>query len=214
MITRFVCLANSYKEGGRCLAGIELDKNYSPIIVNNKPKWIRPVTADEHGIIPTIIAESFEILNIIEIDITGDKPEGYQSENVTFLEVTIKIIRNYDKGDVANLCDNRDIIFGNKGKAVSQDVIQGLNHSLMFVCVTQFEIIVKEYEDRPDKPQIRLLFLYNGNSYDLPITDPDFLHRFQNNEKILDGKKQIFLSLSLGIVWKGWYYKLIAGLIY
>jgi hypothetical protein len=40
MPTRFVCLANSFKEGGRCLAGIELDNNNNPIIENGHPKWI------------------------------------------------------------------------------------------------------------------------------------------------------------------------------
>jgi hypothetical protein len=34
MPARFVCLANSFKEGGRCLAGIELDNNNNPKIEN------------------------------------------------------------------------------------------------------------------------------------------------------------------------------------
>jgi len=41
MLTRFVCLANSFKEGGRCLAGIVLDNNNKPVIENALPKWIR-----------------------------------------------------------------------------------------------------------------------------------------------------------------------------
>ena len=39
MPTRFVCLANSFKEGGRCFAGIELDANNKPLLVNGHPKW-------------------------------------------------------------------------------------------------------------------------------------------------------------------------------
>jgi hypothetical protein len=38
---RFVCLANSFKEGGRCVAGIVLDSNNNP--ENGNVHWIRPV---------------------------------------------------------------------------------------------------------------------------------------------------------------------------
>lgn len=52
MIARFVCLANSYKEGGMCLAGFELDVNNNPILINNHPKWLRPICKTNHGEIP------------------------------------------------------------------------------------------------------------------------------------------------------------------
>lgn len=42
-----LCLANSYKHGGRCIAGIEVtldNKGYSIVRdVNGVPKWVRPV---------------------------------------------------------------------------------------------------------------------------------------------------------------------------
>ncbi|WP_407830487.1 dual OB domain-containing protein [Verminephrobacter eiseniae] len=30
MLTKFVCLANSFKKGGRCVAGIEVDSDDKP----------------------------------------------------------------------------------------------------------------------------------------------------------------------------------------
>jgi len=43
MPTRLVCLSNSNKLGGRCLAGIELDNQNNPVIIYGRPKWIRPI---------------------------------------------------------------------------------------------------------------------------------------------------------------------------
>lgn len=41
MIKRLVCLANSRKSGGRCIAGREL-------LAGNVGEWIRPVSGREH----------------------------------------------------------------------------------------------------------------------------------------------------------------------
>jgi len=214
MPTRLICLANSFKEGGRCIAGIELDSNNIPVFVNSIPKWIRPVCNTEHGEIPNNIAQPFKILDIIELDVTGLKPESYQSENVTFNETSIKTVGTFERNKLVNLCDGRSLIFRNKGKAVSLDAIGTLNHSLMLASVNQFEVTQKIYEDKPGKSQIRLVFTYNDNRYDFPVTDPVFLHRHQGNPDFLVGAAQVYLCLSLGIAWEGWHYKLIAGIIF
>lgn len=213
MPTRLVCLANSFKEGGRCLAGIELDNQNNPVIVNGRPKWLRPVCNTEHGEVPNEIAEPFKILNIIELEITGNQPKSCQTENVTFKENSIKVIGNFERNQLENLCDSMDLIFGNKGKAVSEEKISTLNHSLLLVSVTKFEVIQKIYDDRPDRPQTRLVFTYNGNRYDFPVTDPVFLNRYQKNPDVLENINQIYLSLSLGLEHEEWYYKLVAGIV-
>ncbi len=83
----------------------------------------------------------------------------------------------------------------------------------MFIKVSSFEVIEKTYDDNPNKSQIRLVFSFNGNQYDLPVTDPVFLHRYQTNPDFLENYNQLYVSLSLAVEWKGWYYKLIAGII-
>jgi hypothetical protein len=84
MPTRIICLANSFKEGGRCLAGIDLDNNNQPVYENGRPKWIRPVCNTPHGEIPNHWVQLFQLLNIVEFEATESKAEGYQSENVAF----------------------------------------------------------------------------------------------------------------------------------
>ena len=213
MPTRFICLANSFKEGGRCLAGIELDANNIPVSVHGKPKWIRPIGNTLHGEVPTHLAAALNILDIIEIEITGKQQENYQSENVLFRENTISVIGRFSQDNLSALCDNRRFIFENRGKAVSEEAITRLNYSLMLIRTNQFEVIEKTYEDTPNRAQHRLVFTYNDNQYDFPVTDPVFLHRYQTNPDFIEKFNEAFLCLSLGVAWKDWYYKLVAGII-
>jgi hypothetical protein len=215
MPTRFVCLANSFKEGGRCLAGIELDNNNNPIIAEGHPKWIRPICKTPHGEVPTDLVADIEILDIIEIEISGyPDEEDYQSENVFFQENSIKVIGSFAFAQLTQLCDNRGLIFGNRGKAVSDEVIKTLSYSLMLVQTNQFEVIEKIYDDNPNWSKHRLVFSYNDHKYDLPITDPVFIHDYKGDPDVLEEVKDIYLSLSLAIVHNNWHSKLVAGIIY
>ncbi|MBS4028966.1 MAG: hypothetical protein KGZ58_10040 [Ignavibacteriales bacterium] len=212
MPTRFVCLANSFKEGGRCLAGIELDNRNNPIIANGRPKWIRPVCNTPHGEIPTHLVSHINILDIIEIETIGNPNTDYQSENALFRENSIRTVGTFSRNNLNPLCENMPSIFGNRGKAVPQNAIVNLKYSLMLVRTDNFEVVEKTYEDNPYKKQ-RLVFTYNGNQYDFPITDPVFLHRYQTNPNSIDNINEVFLSLSLGVGWEDWYYKLVAAII-
>ncbi|MFZ1676113.1 MAG: hypothetical protein WBP41_06565 [Saprospiraceae bacterium] len=214
MQTHFVCLANSLKEGGRCIAGIELDTYNKPILNNGKPKWIRPVCNTEHGEVPIHIAYPFDLLDIIMLDVTELKPSNFQSENVSFNKDTIQKTGTFDRDELINLCDDRINLFGNRGKAVSQESIHTLNHSLALLSVNQFNVFEKIYPDRPGRLQIRISFNYNESIYDIPITDPMFRDKFNMNKNILKDINHLYLCTSLGILWEGWYHKLCAGIIY
>ena len=215
MPTRFVCLANSFKEGGRCLAGIELDNNNNPKIENGHPKWIRPICNTTHGEVHTHLVADLKILGIIEIEVTGYPHEkNYQSENVLFRENSIRVIGRFSFTQLNQLCDNRSLIFGNRGKAVSEEAIGNLSYSLMLINTNQFEVIERTYEDNPNRLQTRLVFSYNGNKYDLPVTDPIFLHNYQSSSDAIEDVEDVYLTLSLAIVHNNWHYKLVAAIIF
>jgi len=76
---RIVCLANSRKHHGRCVAGIE--------IVNRRPiTWVRPVSGR-----PGAEVSEYErqypdgsdpkVLDILEVPLLAPDPDGYQAEN-------------------------------------------------------------------------------------------------------------------------------------
>lgn len=212
---KIVCLANSFREGGRCLGGVALDSNNQPIFENNRPKWIRPVCNTEHHEVPVTLVSHIQLLDIIEFDFVKNAGSKHQTESVLFNEKSIKVTGKFQKNDLMKICENNNFtkLFGNKGKAVPEDAISSLSYSLLLAYAEEFEINVKTYEEK-EYPQIRLSFRFNDVLYDLPITDPYFLHQYQSNNAILDGSNKIYISLSLAAPYNDWYFKLIAGIIY
>ncbi len=214
MNARFICLANSLKEGGRCLAGIEVNDHNQPLFINNRPKWIRPVCHTTHGEVPVHIAIPYRLLDIIEIDDIEGHPHLYQTENVLFNTHSIKCGGKFDSEHLKNICEKHPCILGNKGKALSSETIELLDHSLMFITTDQFEIIKKIYPEKPHRPQIRIAFSYMDTIYELPVTDPEFRDHYIEDNTILNHVQRVYMCLSIGIPWEGWYYKLVASIIY
>ena len=222
----FICLANSRKFTERCIAGIELTESsregYKYDIVrteDDSPKWIRPVSADQGGAVSAALVDHINLLDIVRINVTAFTPEGYQSENVLFDDRSLETIDNL-RANVQRtpsligqlLSVNMPVLFGNRGRAVSMENIIQLDHSLVLIEPENVE--VDQTISESGNPQIRAKFVFNGNSYDLPITDIDFTNRFSNNAMLLDFCSHIYFTISLGVEFNGWYYKLIAGVIY
>ena len=133
----FICLANSKKYGERCIAGIEVSKNensnYTIVNKDSKPKWIRPISGEEHGEVASNLVSSINLLDVVEIEGIEEIPNGYQSENIKFLPTSLKVI-----GHISNSHENLELLldnhqanlFGNRGKAIHPDTIQTVNKSL------------------------------------------------------------------------------------
>ncbi|MBL7785431.1 MAG: hypothetical protein JNM36_05970 [Chitinophagales bacterium] len=213
MKTQFVCLANSYKEGGRCVAGIVLE-NGSPVMQNGKPKWIRPVCETAHGEVPTHLVLHISLLDIVEIEVTSSVPDSYQSENVLFNTGAIKIVGKFSLSNLNNLCDNsQTTLFGNRGGAVTPENTRLLSNSLRMIKVVNFSVVEKVYTDNPN-PKLRLSFTFSSNTYEIPITDPTFLDAYRANKNLLSNSSNVFLVISLGVLHQNWHSKLVAGIIY
>lgn len=211
---KLLCLANSYKEGGRCIAGIVLDEQNKPQLEAGKPIWIRPICKTGHGQIPLELCEKITPLDIIEIQDTHRIGEGYQSENTTFDEKEISVIGRGTKALIEGLAnDYSSLIFINHGKAIHSDSIDDLNHSLMLVRLTDFKIKETKNPGRVN-PQIRLEFTHKNNLYDFPITDPVFLDSYSMDKTLLDNTDSIDVVLSIAVLHNGWHSKLVATILY
>ena len=212
---KIVCLANSYRTGGRCLGGIELDNNNKPIFQNNRPKWVRPVCDTENEEVPNNLVSHISILDIIEFNDINTGGHGHQTENVFFnTSNSINVVGTFPINQLGNISGNSRfrLIFGNRGAAVPEHIVTDFDYSLKLIELTEFETNERQYEGR-EYPQIKLSFRYNGNSYNFPITDPDFLHKYGRNNDILENVDKIFVTFSLAAPNSEWSSKLVAGII-
>jgi len=213
----FICLANSKKYNERCVAGIEVKRSqrlgYYIVLKDEKPRWLRPVTSTGHGEVPAYEVANISLMDVVEIDVIEEHPAGYQSENIFYKQSSMKILENLGfNGYMLNKIITPDLtdLFGNKGKAVSMEDISEVDHSLVLIKVVNPEMY--QYTEH-GKNQLRCKFYFNGHQYDLPITDIKFIAKYENEPSFFEGKADIFFTISLGVCFEGWHYKLIAGVI-
>lgn len=79
IVKRLLCLANSRKLNGRCVAGIELAGN-------QRVGWIRPVSAREHEEVSEYERQYEDgsdpgVLDVMNVPLIEPRPKGYQQEN-------------------------------------------------------------------------------------------------------------------------------------
>lgn len=213
---QIVCLANSKKHGERCIAGIEVTPtpsgHHSIVRHADSPKWVRPVSNTSHGEVPAKVVRDIQLLDIIEFNAIEEVGNGYQSENVTFDENHVRVVRRLPKTrEVLDQLVSKPgpTIFGNRGKAVSTERIHAVTHSLMLVRAENPDFHIQETSS--GKLQVRATFESGSNRYDFPITDPYFEHRFSRSADFVKEFQSFYFTLSLGVEHEGWHYKLVAA---
>lgn len=165
---------------------------------------------------PSDLVKGISLLDIAEIDVLERRPLGYQSENTSFVPASIRVVGSYHFPEIFHdtLAEQPTNIFGNRGKALDENAISNVHRSLILIKASQAVVQVK-YERF--KYHFRLQFVYNYVIYDLPITDVDYIDQYLEINKDFNSTKKIerdiFLTISLGIVYEGWYYKLVAGIV-
>ncbi|MBQ9641290.1 MAG: siphovirus Gp157 family protein [Bacteroidaceae bacterium] len=210
----FICLANSYKRGGRCIAGVEIDSNNSILFNNNgNPKWIRPIeTYTQYGEIPNNIACNIKLLSSVTLKHVVGYPQTVHRENVSYVEIEANPLPFHADSSFLNQFVDKvhQSIFGNRGKAVSVDMASRLDYSLMFIHVQNASAYIDEDRERSKN---RMKFIYYGTEYEFPITDPMFLDSFKREPERFANIPDVYLTISLGLEFEGWHHKLIAGVI-
>ena len=213
----FICLANSYKRGGRCIAGVEIvsDNNggWKPVRNDDgRPQWIRPIAKTTYGEIPNFVAERIELLSVVKLSDVVPCPEQVHVENVYYSHIEQCDYNISQESSIMNqLLDSKhQSIFHNRGRAVSAEMLVGINYSLMLIHPDK----AGAYRDENrEKSKNRMKFTYYGVEYDFPITDPSFLEEFKREPERYNDIPDVYLALSLGLEFEGWHHKLVAGVI-
>ena len=213
----FICLANSYKHGGRCIAGIEVvpqsDGSYGIVRhEDGRPRWIRPISMSVNGEIPNHLAESFKIFSLVKLTDVEPCPEKAHTEDVHCSRMEICPFElSPTKDFLDQLIDTRhQAVFYFRGKAIPATIIDRLDYSLMLI---HPDSICAYCDEERENSKYRMKFSYYGSNYDFPITDPVFLEQFKKNPDCYTDLKNVYLVLSLGIEFEGFHFKLVATVV-
>jgi hypothetical protein len=215
-----VCLANSYKGGERCVAGVEIG--------DGSHRWVRPVSnRSGHGVstgerqYPGGIEP--QVLDIIFVPLLAHRPHGFQREN-WLLDPTIRWRKagRFGWGELGTLEDHPESLWVNGNSTthgindrVPNVATQPVSDSLKLIQVDRVTIQVQSDPWSPGgHPSVRAQFAYAGAVYTLKVTDPDYKASFQakgvGNHKL--GKS--FLTISLSEEYDdGASYKVVAAII-
>ena len=222
---RIVCLANSRKPDGRCVAG----KLYAQ---GKFGAWLRPISirdGEELSEQERQISKDIEpaLLDILEFTISKHKPSAHQPENYTinpqyrFKKVgrvpAEALTRVVDKPTNLWIMGYQSKTFG-KNDLVPPNRISEVSNSLYLINPHTFTIQVVQ---GTYSLQVRGQFSYLGAEYNLRITDPiveeKFIPKGAGEYKIDDVLLTISLAEKLFTVASNpsssGYYKLIAGVI-
>jgi len=218
-----VCLANSRKHNGRCIAGIE--------IIDRRPQdWVRPgssragaeVSEDERryedGSDP-------RVLDMIEIPLLDAVPDGYQVENWTLDSVRYWVKKGRATwAHLARIEDDASPLWPHAAPStrrgmndrVTADDADGFDYSLRLIRVDDLVLRVFAPGRAFGNPKRRVQggFTYLGTEYRVWVTDPVIEREYLAKDDGDHGLGECYLTMSLGErADDGYCYKLIAAVI-
>jgi hypothetical protein len=220
-VKRIVCLANSYKTGGRCIAGRE-------VLGNGKyGDWIRPVSARASGEL-SILEIAYrdhtvpKLLDVIDVPLLRPCPNGHQTENHEIVphgrwskagEVPwqeLESLREFPESLwIGNECEDRGAC-----NWVSESEAAAFHHSLVLIQKRDFKVRVRTHDrDGAAVKACRGTFKYDATYYSLKVTDPPVIERYAPMEDGVYKLHDVYLCISLARAWEedGCCHKLVAA---
>ncbi len=218
---RIVCLANSRKLNGRCVAGREA--------VRGRPgRWIRPVSSRENQEVSEYERQYEDgsdprVLDIIDVPLIEARPSGHQSENwLLDPEWYWSRVGQLAWKDLAGYAEqggplwlNGDSTYNGLNDRITMEALADLHSSLRLIHVDnlQLEVFRPSEAFGNSKRRVQARFDHEKERYWLWITDPVYEQRYLSQR---DGRSDLgacYLTLSLGELYKRACYKLVAAVI-
>ena len=176
-----LCLANSRRPSGRCVAGKEFASGKAGA-------WVRPVNPNNSDAISEADlqyknGEFADVLDIVSIPMVEAKPHGHQTENeqidprfhwVKQSRATwVQIVEATDNVQGA-LWLNGDSSYHGTNDKVAQEKANTLKNSLVLIKPSRLSLIVGEESQfgGGSRRRVRASIDFNGQHYNFVVTDP------------------------------------------
>ncbi len=217
---RIVCLANSRKFLGRCVAGRQ-------VVEGRYGDWIRPVSARPSAEV-SLDERRYEngadpcILDVIEIPMIGPVPKMHQTENHMFADGYWAKVGKIGWKDLPAIVENPTTLWTNGASTyngtndkVSQALAARLTNSLYLIGPLNISVQVQTEGGvfGSAKRRIRADFRYNGAPYNFIVTDPEAERYFLAQKNGVYPLDDVYLCVSLPEPFDGNCYKLVATII-
>ncbi len=213
-----VCLANSRKMNGRCVAGKDVKTK----------EWIRPVSSNECeelslGQIKPKGRQTLNLLDIVRIPCKVKKPSRHQPENILIDDGSWEKIGEFEPKQLDSICDHPKAIWllGEHDDRIPVDYFNKIKSDSSLLLIKPSDLFLRRdnYTDMNGvtKRKLRAIFSYNGKQYSFGVTDPLVESQYKNKPEgdyRISGSK-IYLCVSLGepAPWDNCCYKFVAALI-
>ncbi len=211
----FLCLANSRREGGRCIAGIDLKSG----------RWIRPVKSDGS---PFDIAEisfkngtSPKVLDKIKIRVLKPNESYYHPEDyIVDQRFRWENIGYCRRNDISKYVDMAApyLFKDSNDRLLACDLEkQPLSRSLVLVRLNS--VTFRKKWGLNNRPQIRALFQYRKDEYNLVVTDDSWEKKFLTpggpfwNFDDYPFNDTFYLTIGMGEKFGNYHYKLVVAVI-
>jgi hypothetical protein len=221
-IKRIICLANSRKRNGRCVAGIEL-------MDSRKVGWIRPVSARENEEVSEYERQYSDgsdpcLLDVIDVPLLHPQPDAFQQENwLLDPEKYWEKVDHFSWIGLQRLIDSTTQLWLNRYSTYNgcNDFIplaqaNSLRCSLYLIHIDRLCLSVFSPGETFGNPKRRVQgsFNYNDVRYKLWVTDPLYERFYLAMPNGTHYLAECFLTVSLGKVNDdGKCYKLIAAIM-
>ncbi len=179
-MAELICLANSWRPGGRCVAGINVESG----------EWVRPVPPGGGAILEdqTIVqGRPLALLDVIELELDEPKLDTrFQCENREVLTWDWWRVRQATVNEAQQYCKDTEEILHNHGKVVGPGQIEARppEEWTSLQLVHSGDVRFEEDKYKNNRWQARFSVGPGGWEYCLGVTDPEITRRLNEPETI------------------------------
>ncbi len=218
---RIVCLANSRKLHGRCIAGRE-------IVANRPTDWIRPVSGRENQEVSEYERQYQDgsdpvLLDVLDIPLLEHRPKDYQRENwLLDPEFYWEKVDRLSWENLEPFSESGEDLWQNgfhTSNGINDQIplIQAMKETsslkLIRVDEVRLHIFAPGQAFGNSKRRVQAGFRFGDNDYALWVTDPDIERRYLAREDGYYDLDECYLTISLGEPFRENCHKLVAAVM-